>query len=101
MPNGVTNAYGVPGGIVTTTFAGDGLSAQNITTPVHAFVGVIDRSIGTLSTGTYINTHGYGNAGSSYFGEFRDRENLANGLGIFNNLDSRAAAYAASHYSGC
>ncbi|MDA5194984.1 RHS repeat-associated core domain-containing protein [Govanella unica] len=94
--NIVTDMY-VPGGVVTTTYSPSGLRATNVTTPVHAFVGTIDRSISARS----INTHGYGNAGRGWLGIARDLTNGRFGPGIFNTLDAQAAACAAKNYAGC
>jgi len=97
----VTNGWGLPGGFVQTTFTANGFAATNVTTPVHVFVGTIVRSIGIVNGSTIINTHGYGNAGSSTIGRFRDENNQEFGPGIFSALDSKAADYAASHIPGC
>ncbi len=58
----VVTASWVPGGVVRSTFAADGLAVTNVTTPVHAFVGTIDLSIVNLATGAVFVTHGYGDA---------------------------------------
>lgn len=93
--------FAMPGGFVRTTFSADGLSATNVTTPVHAFVGVVERSFSNAGGATYVNTHGYGNAGSGVVGETRDWINSAGGPAIFSGLDARVAAYAAANYKGC
>ena len=103
----VTNSFGFPGGIVQTSFSANGLSVTNVTTPVHAFVGVIDRSITVSSDGTFIETHGYGNAAKGTimhfrgFGHSRDILNQKFGPGIFDHIDSRAKNYAGANYPGC
>ena len=97
----VTNGWGVPGGVVTTVYSSDGLSAVNTTTPAHAFVGTISRTINAMPNGTYISTHGTGDAGRSYIGKLRDGANQKFGPDIFNNLDARAAKYAAKNLPGC
>lgn len=97
----VTNGSGVPGGFVQTTFSVNGLTATNVTTPVHAFVATIVRSAGNYGGFWTIFTHGFGFAGANALGQLRDQNNQKYGPGIFNQLDQRAAAYAAANYPGC
>jgi RHS repeat-associated protein len=99
--NIVTAGRVIPGGVVRTTFSTDGLSVTNVTTPVHAFVGVIERSISRSGGETFISTHGYGDAGNGLFADLRDSTNALFGPGIFDMLDNDAADYAAANYSGC
>ena len=51
----VTNSWGFPGGFVKSKFSPGGVSVTNITTGVHAFVGVIDRRI-AVAGGRLIST---------------------------------------------
>ena len=96
----VTNQVGIPGGIVQTTFSSGGLAARNVTTPVHVFVGTIVRSFSSSGGASYMDTHGFGNAGPD-IGVLRDELNMDLGPGLFNWLDENAAAYARGHYPGC
>lgn len=91
----------MPGGVVNTAFFSNGLKVTNTTTPVHTFVGTIDRQIVVSDGATYIETHGYGNAGDGWFGGFRDAVNQLYGPAIFLDLDSSAAYYAFWLYGGC
>ena len=97
----VTNGWGLPGGVVTTRFSPGGLSVTNVTTWAHAFVGTINRRISVSDGATFIDTHGYGNAGSGLLGALRDANNQRYGPGIFDALDDNAADYAKSHFVGC
>lgn len=97
----VTNSQGIPGGFVQTTFSPDGLAVTNVTTPVHAFVGTVVRSVGVSGGSTFIDTHGFGDAGDSLLGQLRDENNQAFGPGIFDQLDSLALRYAAANLPGC
>jgi RHS repeat-associated protein len=92
---------GLPGGMVQTTFSATRLSVTNVTTPVHAFVGRIDRAVVRSGGATYITTHGSGNAGPGGMGNLRDVVNESLGPEIFGGLDSKALAYAAAHFAGC
>jgi hypothetical protein len=56
----VANAFGIPGGWVTTTFSPDGLTGMNVTTPFHVFMGTVERGIINTDSGAYMLTHGYG-----------------------------------------
>ena len=96
----VTNQAGAFGGFVTTTFSSGGLVARNVTTPVHVFVGTIVRSVSNSGGASYIDTHGFGNAGPE-IGVFRDELNMDLGPGLFRFFDENAALYAQSHYPGC
>jgi RHS repeat-associated protein len=89
------------GGVVMTTFAPNGQSVTNVTTPVHVFVGQITRTVIRSGGATYIVTRGSGNAGQSTIGRIRDLVNGASGPKIFGGLDYLAAQYAAAHYAGC
>tara|TARA_R110000772_G_scaffold44732_8_gene102838 strand:+ start:2759 stop:3196 length:438 start_codon:yes stop_codon:yes gene_type:complete len=91
----------VPGGIVYTTFSSDGLAGRNVTTPVHSLVGTVDQTIVDRGGRSYLNTHGYGSAGDSWFRRFRDNANDSWGPVIFDNVGSKAALYAAAYYKGC
>ena len=97
----VVDVGGLPGGIVNTTYSPDGLLGRNVTTPYHAFVGTVDQSISYSGGATYINTHGYGNAGDSGIGLTRDFINGIAGKGIFEFLDTKAAIFAKIAYKGC
>jgi hypothetical protein len=106
----------MPGGVVRTDFAPNGLAVSNTTTWLHAFVGTIDRSIENTNGGAYFVTHGYGSAGKNYvpnninnptmftfysFGSLRDGLNDALGPLIFGAVDDQAALYARHHFEGC
>jgi hypothetical protein len=91
----------VPGGYVNTRFSANYNQVVNVTTAFHAFSGSVTRTIYSNSSGTYINTIGVGNAGSSFLGSFRDSVNQVTGPQIFNDVDSTAGAYAQRTIPGC
>lgn len=91
----------IPGGVVYTTYSADGLSGRNVTTPVHAFVGTVDRSISISGGQTYLMTHGYGSAGEGVFNRGRDGINGEAGKVIFSNMDAKAILYAKLFFPGC
>jgi hypothetical protein len=113
----VANTSGMPGGWVTTTFSPDGLSGANVTTPVHVFTGVVERSISNTNSGAYMLTHGYGGYSSQPqsppqyssletgfsvdFGGLLDLINDGTGPSVFNDVDQEAAEYAMTYFSGC
>ncbi len=91
----------VPGGIVRTTYSADGTFGRNQTTPVHMFVGTVDRSISISGGKTYLMTHGYGFAGPHILNQGRDAINGEAGKVIFSNMDQKAIWYAKLFYPGC
>ena len=65
----IVDVGGIAGGVVYTSYSANGLAGRNVTTPFHVFVGTVDQSIGYSGGASYINTHGYGYAGSSLFNQ--------------------------------
>lgn len=117
--NLVVTRFGMPGGVVRTTYSPDGTRGTNVTTPFHVFTGIVERSIENTTTGAYMVTHGYGgypemnlpppNPFASMetmgtymdLGDFLDSINAATGPEIFNSVDKQAALYARTHFPGC
>jgi hypothetical protein len=94
-------SWGFPGGYVRSTFGEDGQSVGNVTTPVHAFVGVIDRGHEVLNGASYFRTQGHGFAGFNGVGLITDVLNQLSGPKLFDGMDRRAAEFAAANFSGC
>lgn len=113
----VANDWGIPGGWVTTSFTPDGLIGTNVTTPLHVFTGVVQRTISNTGGGAYMLTHGYGgypsmpDSAAPYgsletgvvvdVGGLLDLINDEAGPSIFSAVDQAAAAYAKAHFPGC
>jgi RHS repeat-associated protein len=111
----VTNSWGIPGGWVQTTFFQNGLIGQNVTTPVHVFVGTVERSVQNRADGAHLVTRGYGTAplgpvmitvpgiytGIILTGPIRDSINTEQGPDLFAPYDRQATRYATHHFPGC
>ncbi len=88
------------GGYVTTSYAPDGWSGQNVTTPAHFLVGTVERRLAVVDGATDVRTHGTGNAGGA-FGTVRDWVNQYFGGPVFESVDREAVFYSKRTYPGC
>jgi hypothetical protein len=103
-------SLGIPGGMVRTELAPNGLSVRNTTTWFHGLVGTVDRSIENSREGAFFVTHGVGSANPGWgvhpgyewgAGTVRDGVNQAFGPTIFGWVDGQAKRYAQNHFEGC
>ena len=90
-----------PGGYVDTRFSGDHNQVVNVTTWLHGFVGSITRTIYSNSSGTFVETIGVGDAGTTLLGQTRDFMNDKLGPVIFNDIDRSLADRAHRNIPGC
>jgi RHS repeat-associated protein len=113
----VANGWGIPGGWVTTTFAPNGLSGSNVTTPFHVFTGTVERSVSNVGGVSYMDTLGYGGYNSQVptpsqygsslttssvdIGGLLDSINDLMGPWVFDAVDAQALRYAMNHFPGC
>jgi hypothetical protein len=92
----VVTWWGLPGGLVETSYSPDGFVGTNVTKPIHMFHGVVNRTAGNYHGQGYMYTH-----------SFADRAWIMDGLNnlmgpiVFRAYDERARDYAQDHFEGC
>lgn len=109
---GIAALAGAPGGWVRTTYSQDGLVGRNVTTPIHAFNGEVNRAAVNAGGRGYMYTHSFDRSSVRILGlngdglnsvqtRLRDDINDIAGPQAFDYFDGKAKDYARKNFEGC